>query len=61
MSGVATRASITAKRRFQLSLIVHVGTEIKAESVPRRVKFKGSSKNFCRIVLKNFGGRLRKL
>ncbi len=54
MSRVATRASIKAKRYFQLSLIVHVEAEVKVESAPRRVKFERSSKNFCRIVLKNF-------
>ncbi len=46
--------SILHQRCFQLSLIVHAGAEIIAESVPRRVKFKGSSNNFCRIVSKNF-------
>ncbi len=61
MSRVATRVSIKAEHCFQLSLIAHVGAEIIAESVSRRVKFKGSSKNFCRIVLKNFGERLKKL
>ncbi len=53
MSKVATRGSIKAKCCFQLSLIVHVGAEIIAESVPRRVKFKVISSNFCRIVSKN--------
>ncbi len=52
MNRVATRASIKAKHCFQLSLIVHVEAEIIAEPMPRGVKFKGSSKNFCRIVSK---------
>ncbi len=43
MSRVATKASIKAKRCFQLSLIVHIGAEIIEESVSRRVKFKRSS------------------
>ncbi len=54
MSRVATKASIKAKRCFQLSLIIHVAAEIKTESVPRRAKFKRSSKNFCGNVSKNF-------
>ncbi len=54
MSRVATKASIKAKRCLQFSLIVHVGPQIQVESVPRRVKFKGTSKKFCRIVLDNF-------
>ncbi len=54
MSRVATRASIKAKRYFQLSLIVHIGAEIIAESVPRKVKFEGTSENYCRIASKNF-------
>ncbi len=43
-----------AKSCFQLSLNVHIEAEIIAESVPKRVKLKGSSKNFRRIVSKNF-------
>ncbi len=54
MNRIATRASIKAKRCFQLFLIIHIEAEIIAESMPRRVKFKKSSKNYCRIVLKNF-------
>ncbi len=61
MSRVATRASIKAKHCFELSLIVRIGAEIIAESVLRRVKFKGSSKNYSGMVSKNFGERLRKL
>ncbi len=61
MSKVATGAMIKAKHRLQLLSIVHIGAEIKAESVPRRVKLKKSSKNFCRIVVRNFEERLRKL
>ncbi len=60
MNRVATRASIKAKRCFQLSLIVHIGAEIIAESVPRKVKLKRSSKNYCRIVSKNFEEILEK-
>ncbi len=45
---------------MQPSLIVHVGAKIIAESVPRRVRFKGRSKNFCRIVSKNFEEILEK-
>ncbi len=60
MSKVTTRASIKAKHCFQLSLIVHIGAEIIAESVLRRVKFKGNFKNFCRMVLKNFEESLEK-
>ncbi len=33
-----------ARYCFRLSLIVHIGAEITAESVPRRIRFKGSSK-----------------
>ncbi len=61
MSRVTARVSIKAKHCFQLSLMVHILAQIIAESVPRRVKFKGCSNNFCRIVSKNFGERLRKL
>ncbi len=61
MSREVTRASMKAKRCFQPSLIVHVEAEIIVESVLRRIKFKGSSKNFCKIVLKNFEERLKKL
>ncbi len=53
MSRVATRALIKAKRCFQLSLIVHLGAEIIVQSVPKRIEFKGTSKDYCRIVLKN--------
>ncbi len=35
-------------------MVVHIGVEIIAESVPRRVKFKGSYKNICKIISKNF-------
>ncbi len=42
VSKVTTRALIKGKCCFQLSLIIHIGAEIIAESVPRRVKFKGS-------------------
>ncbi len=47
MNKVATRALIKAKSYFQLSLIVHIGAEMGAESVPGRVKFEGTSKNYC--------------
>ncbi len=35
MSRVATRASIKAKRCFQLSLVVHIGAEIIAVSAEK--------------------------
>ncbi len=55
-----TRTSIKAKRCFQLSLIVHIGAEKIAQSVPRKVKFKRSCKNYCRIVSRNFEEILEK-
>ncbi len=60
MRRVASRASIKAKCCFRLFLTVHIGAEIIAESVPRTVKLKGSSKNYCRIVPKNFEEILEK-
>ncbi len=39
MNRVATKAFIKAKCSLQLSLIVHIGPEIKAESAPRRENF----------------------
>ncbi len=54
MSRVPTTASTKVNRCFQLSMILHAGAVIIAEPVPRRVIFKECSKNFCRIVSKNF-------